>query len=620
MEAGLAWSDGRRLTWFLVCVSEVSGTITNQQKFCVQRPNILNPTADMAKGDRIDTGEAQGQANKKSKKKVATELGDLEGVVAESSSQPAPSSKNRRTEDVGPSAPSEPSPPTPTKMGSEMFSGNQFSALAALRMKDQRKLLSKIPNDRGEANLAALEHISGPQMDANLSDDDMDSDVESTRGEEGSELERPPKRMRSNNVAPQPASIHVSTFRPSVSNTVLVEDNGRTFAICGMLKGQELSFEGAAAIGCLRGSCTVGGFELSATARSNEWFEGQGKHSAESLLGEVVVYPAFSSRVQSLLVIAAGSKSGVLGNRTPDGSMAFPQRERDRLAPALQKNRKQLSLFENVVIMADMKSSGVLDIALESVDNKDLFGGADEEGNAELAMVEGARYVDVIMQPGPRAALKVPDEWDSAFKAITDCSDNGGSPLVVAVVGAKNTGKSTFSRLLTNRLLSTLPRVAYLDSDIGQCEFTPHGAASVQLLEGPLLGPPFTHCSQPFRSLFLGSSSPERDPDAYLESLRQLVDTYRDGSLVRDTSAAGGLAPPLVVNTHGWVKGMGFDMLAYFLDYLRPTHIIELRSFEFARNASGDFHAVGSAISDSGSCNITTVIQVPAHESLVQLG
>ena len=45
----------------------------------------------------------------------------------------------------------------------------------------------------------------------------------------------------------------------------------------------------------------------------------------------------------------------------------------------------------------------------------------------------------------------------------------------MAVCGPKGVGKTTFCRFLVNSLLNYHPVVAFLEADVGQCEFTPPG-------------------------------------------------------------------------------------------------------------------------------------------------
>ncbi|CBI15311.3 unnamed protein product, partial [Vitis vinifera] len=56
-------------------------------------------------------------------------------------------------------------------------------------------------------------------------------------------------------------------------------------------------------------------------------------------------------------------------------------------------------------------------------------------------------------------------------------------PPVALVCGAKNCGKTAFSRHLLNILLQRYQKVAYLDTDVGQTEFTPPGFLSLTVID-----------------------------------------------------------------------------------------------------------------------------------------
>jgi hypothetical protein len=76
--------------------------------------------------------------------------------------------------------------------------------------------------------------------------------------------------------------------------------------------------------------------------------------------------------------------------------------------------------------------------------------------------------------------------------------------IVYLVKGPKNSGKSTFARTLANRLstrsflfpcafatltdISRYQKVAFLECDVGQSEFTPGGMVSLNIVERPLFG------------------------------------------------------------------------------------------------------------------------------------
>jgi len=80
-------------------------------------------------------------------------------------------------------------------------------------------------------------------------------------------------------------------------------------------------------------------------------------------------------------------------------------------------------------------------------------------------------------QAAAQGAAAAPDychEWRQAAAELAARQAAAAAPIV-AIVGSKQTGKSTFARLLVNSLLNTWPMVAYLDTDCGQSEFTAPG-------------------------------------------------------------------------------------------------------------------------------------------------
>ncbi len=237
-----------------------------------------------------------------------------------------------------------------------------------------------------------------------------------------------------------------------------------------------------------------------------------------------------------------------------------------------------------------------------------------------------------------------PTEADSATPRATE------SPIVL-VRGMKRTGKSTFARRCLQRLLcaqvestteSGYDRVAFLDLDLGQSEFSPPGMLSLHIFqrgqrgdadETSILGPSWCTLRAPLRAHFVGDTSPSDAPREYMDAVYDLIDAYRrllagtqgssGASAESETPAAGEMeqgapsttqrrrpprAPraeavaepastanantaslnsstsrqtafiPLVVNTMGWVKGLGADLLAQIERKLDATHIVDFQS------------------------------------------
>lgn len=116
-------------------------------------------------------------------------------------------------------------------------------------------------------------------------------------------------------------------------------------------------------------------------------------------------------------------------------------------------------------------------------------------------------------------------------------------------------------------------RVAYLETDVGQTEFTPSGIIALHVLESPILGPPCTHqhiASK--RSHYFGAATARDDPNYYMRIARQLTSTWQqDYNEQPEIELIDQV--PLVVNTHGWVKGLGYDLLIGIIDMVGPTNV-----------------------------------------------
>ncbi|KAJ2719930.1 Polynucleotide 5'-hydroxyl-kinase grc3 [Coemansia sp. Benny D115] len=197
--------------------------------------------------------------------------------------------------------------------------------------------------------------------------------------------------------------------------------------------------------------------------------------------------------------------------------------------------------------------------------------------------------------------LQAPSDWTDALDRASVSAvqlDEVFEPIppVYVVAGQQGQGKSTFSRKLVNRLISRFGRLFYIETDLGQPEVSPNGTLSLTMLENPLLGPPFTHMSQfePYHAVYMGVTSPKNDPDRYVKGIQRLVSVYRDHALKRTSKdqadagsgnndlAFGSAAEldrqviPLVVNTQGWLKGLGLDLHYSLCEAVRPTNYIQL--------------------------------------------
>ncbi|KAL4250974.1 Polynucleotide 5'-hydroxyl-kinase GRC3 [Abortiporus biennis] len=213
--------------------------------------------------------------------------------------------------------------------------------------------------------------------------------------------------------------------------------------------------------------------------------------------------------------------------------------------------------------------------------------------------------------------FSVSSSWKFALSSIPSVAEDQTTNYarqVYLVKGTKKTGKSTFARTLLNRLTTSYKRVAFLECDLGQSEFTPGGMVSLNILSKPVFGPPFTHPSIPYQAHFIGSTTPKNSPSHYLDAIYSLVHTYNldiqhpedEDEDNEDDSRIGDMAP-LVVNMMGWTKGLGADITRKIEEMVEPSHIFD---FEPSTYHEDSWSYGGPSSSTSEQNPQTTTIKV----------
>ena len=202
----------------------------------------------------------------------------------------------------------------------------------------------------------------------------------------------------------------------------------------------------------------------------------------------------------------------------------------------------------------------------------------------------------------------------------------------VIVCGAKGVGKSSCMRYLINRYLSrrkngrkapvaskgqtaAAKKIVYvIDCDIGQPEFNPPGMISLHAIDEPLLRPCHLNMRTPLLSYYLGDLTTRNEPQLFATALKLLVEKFISISMetekkirekqhdtlmakiaknsfsalqVEDDEEESDGIPrnateddiiwsPLVVNTDGFVRFMGAEVLRAIVEIVDPTHILHL--------------------------------------------
>ncbi|XP_029012142.1 polynucleotide 5'-hydroxyl-kinase NOL9 [Betta splendens] len=311
-------------------------------------------------------------------------------------------------------------------------------------------------------------------------------------------------------------------------------------AVLVMQKDQSLCFRGKCFLTCLYGRVEVMGFTIE-----------EGQQS----------YPLFSPASHCPLTITAlGNSEYTRDDRTEARTIL----QKYLSAASRKKLVKRVMSNSSIILIEPMETP--LTRFLSSFTNlKTLFSPPTSEVISAI-LDTPLNGLGIIPLVNAIEGLKTSISYRDVLNAVVSaCRGDMDGCAVILVCGTKNVGKSTFIRTLINTLLNHTTSVDYLEGDLGQTEFTPAGCLSLSTVREPLLGPPFTHQCTPEHMIYYGQSSCESDPDRYLESLKSL---WHRHSQSRET--------PVIINTMGWVKGLGLQLLVDMIRFFPVSHVVQL--------------------------------------------
>ncbi|XP_066346685.1 polynucleotide 5'-hydroxyl-kinase NOL9-like [Miscanthus floridulus] len=202
-------------------------------------------------------------------------------------------------------------------------------------------------------------------------------------------------------------------------------------------------------------------------------------------------------------------------------------------------------------------------------------------------------------------------EWEEAAEAVAYDSCTWPPP-VVAVCGPGNSGKSAFSRLLLNTLIERYKKVGYLDIDVGQPEFTPPGFVSLHVFEEKPKDLTILYLCNPKRCFFFGDICAKRNPKLLLTYIFGLHDYFlQEFYCLGEVENPKKSAIPLVINTSGWVKGTGLQVLTEMLKYVSPSHVIRVSTTVERKNLPGGMFWMNEGEGDSS----VNLVEIPAAQN-----
>jgi polynucleotide 5'-hydroxyl-kinase GRC3/NOL9 len=138
---------------------------------------------------------------------------------------------------------------------------------------------------------------------------------------------------------------------------------------------------------------------------------------------------------------------------------------------------------------------------------------------------------------------------------------------------------------------------------MGQPEFGLPGCLSLHLIREPVLEPVHLNIRTPLLSFYLGDVSSKNEPAVVLDAIRQLFERYSDElkSLGYDSKAgrpsnkydiltcgaaersSALLWPPLIVNTDGFIRYIGSEILLGVARTVQPCVIVQVASAKSSR-------------------------------------
>lgn len=157
--------------------------------------------------------------------------------------------------------------------------------------------------------------------------------------------------------------------------------------------------------------------------------------------------------------------------------------------------------------------------------------------------------------------LEISKQWTTANMEI-----NGNSRCLVA--GGKGVGKSTLIRYLINTNVQKYRKMLLIDLDIGQPELFVPQTISATVVDGPILGVGYLQNSMPIKSYLFGEINVLISPIQYYACVCKLLQFCNANEQCRDM--------PWIVNTMGYNRGFGSELIAAIICKLCPSIVVQI--------------------------------------------
>lgn len=157
----------------------------------------------------------------------------------------------------------------------------------------------------------------------------------------------------------------------------------------------------------------------------------------------------------------------------------------------------------------------------------------------------------------------VPASWDIPIQTVLNLQKK---PRIIMIVGKADSGKSSFSTYLTNRLVNEKYKVAILDGDLGQSDIGSPCTVSYAVTAKPITA---LYELKMHNAFFVGVTSPVQ---ATARTIEGFVLMQKEILEIPDIDY-------ILVNTDGWVDGeaaVGYKL--QLINYLKPDLVIGIQN------------------------------------------
>lgn len=213
------------------------------------------------------------------------------------------------------------------------------------------------------------------------------------------------------------------------------------------------------------------------------------------------------------------------------------------------------------IIYIENKFSGLENIPAlysESIGLKNLWGGLTNDHRTFSPVFSTQVSIQMVL---------IPPEWTNTINKIAETISKRS---IVLIAGAKTSGKSTFARYLSNSLLTKYGKdsVYYLDCDPKHSEYSPIGLVSLHkaVYNFNVSFGQFAD-NTCVKAHSIGDVNPKKAFLHYNQAIEDLINEYKKVDKSKKLTT-------LVINTPGWAKGLGMQLLEHIYNYAEPSSFV----------------------------------------------